>query len=363
MWHVAHAIGSSLHGRPPTQQPTPHAILRHSPPSYVYAARFHPIAPGIIVSGAYDRGVRLWDARLPPPSVIAAADAAAEDATTALVVDPATAALTATLVEGAFLGFIGAPVGPAASVAQYDPALGEDGRHHGFVNAVEFDAPSVAPESASAATKQYTGASFAPRRLFTADSAGVIFVWAARSDAPRRPDAYTVLRKMCPGIFRGVPIVAVRARPGGADQLLAVGHSNVVRLFDLTTYAPVRGFPGGRCAASRVDAVFSPDGRYIAAGSEDGALTLWEADTGVVVHAQASVGGGARADIAFPSAMFGVAWHPSQHIVAVTSFGGSFPVMLCGALSRPAAALRASGPVVSSGGATGSGGSVAAVAT
>ena len=170
------------------------------------------------------------------------------------------------------------------------------------------------------------------RRMFTADSMGVIIIWSARSDAPHRPDSYSILRELRPGIFRGVPIVCLKVRPG-ADQLLVVGHSNIVRLFDLATYTPLRGFAGSRCVASRIDATFSPDGRYIAAGSEDGMLTLWDADTTAVLRAQANVGSGAgrRTDIAFPSAMFGVAWHPSQHMVAVSAFGGPFPVMLCGA--------------------------------
>lgn len=331
VWHVAgHSVQANSSSPLVVQHPPPYAVLRHTPPSYVYAARFHPLAPSLIVTGAYDHGVRLWDARLPPAAAVDAADASTGNPTASLVIDPTTAALSASIIDGAFLGFIGAPVGQFMSDTEQLPALhpgpadvGRIPRHEGFVNVVEFDGnPALMLHDAILPRSQ-------PRRLFTADSVGVIIIWSARHDAPQRPESYSIIREMRPGIFRGVPIVSMHVRPK-ADQLLVFGHSNIVRLFDLTTYAPIRGFSGSRCTASRIGATFSPDGRFIAAGSEDGMLTLWAADTGNTIRAQAHVARGRLADIAFPSAMFDVSWHPSQHVVAVVAFGGPFPVMVCG---------------------------------
>ena len=96
------------------QQPAPFAALRHNPPSYVYAARFHPLAPSLVVKGAYDRGIRLWDIQLPAVGT-GATGFAVDNETASLVVDPATAALGAVVKEGVLLGYIGAAVGVGSS--------------------------------------------------------------------------------------------------------------------------------------------------------------------------------------------------------------------------------------------------------
>jgi hypothetical protein len=161
---------------------------------------------------------------------------------------------------------------------------------------------------------------------------------AAAGPAAEEPAAgYTLLRELRPSVLRGVPVVAARFRPG-ANQLLVLGHGNVLRTLDLTTYGALRGFANAACAGSRVDACFSPDGRYVAAGSEAGVLSMWEADSGTAVPARARVEGGRRAVIGYPAPLYGVAWNPLRHLLAVCSFGSALPVMLVGRVAQHAAA-------------------------
>jgi hypothetical protein len=67
----------------------------------------------------------------------------------------------------------------------------------------------------------------------------------------------------------------------------------------------------------------------VAAGSEDGQLCLWEADSGVVLPARAFTAGGQRVVIGYPSLLLAVAWSPTAHVLATGAFGMEYPVMLC----------------------------------
>jgi WD40 repeat protein len=297
--------------------------LSHVPPAYVYCARFHPSDPSVVITGSYDHSLRLWDTR------VAEANNTGVRAGAGAGAGAGTGATGLAVLEAACLGFIGGDPSSSglargggelalSSTFRSGDGAGGGGRAHphaGHVNCVEFD--NLGDPAGVA------------RRMITADSLGTILVWELSAKGkPGSVASYSLLRELRPSAFKNIPIVSLRVRPGFA-HLLVLGQANVLRLFDLNTYSAIRAYPNARCSASRLEAVFSPDGRFIAAGSEDGQLCLWDADTGSVIPARAVADDGQRVAIGYPALLLAVGWSPSSHMIAVGAFGLEYPVMLC----------------------------------
>jgi WD40 repeat protein len=83
--------------------------------------------------------------------------------------------------------------------------------------------------------------------------------------------------------------------------------------------------PTGRPTKSALIARFShaahslARSRYVLAGSEDGRAYFWQASNGQLVRVL---------ETGFTQPLFSVAWHPTQHLVALGSFGADFPLLL-----------------------------------
>lgn len=208
------------------------------------------------------------------------------------------------------------------------------------------------------ASQPPTRPSAASRHLLSADASGCVVIWRAARDAP--PDtaaAWAPLQVLRPVFLRGLRIAAAVARPGDALQFAVAAPGHVLRLIDLITCTTVRDYEGADydgCGGGGGDAglTWSPDGRWLAMGADDGVLRVWHGDTAAPAERQpggagadkahrppggesAAAGGGSSASqvaaglVAFPAPLIAVAWCPRLNLVAVGAAGGSHAVMLC----------------------------------
>jgi len=362
VWHVPRAAPAWYRLKGPARA---FSRLSHVPPGFVYCARFHPRDSRVVITGSYDHGLRLWDARTGE----AAALQGARGANANTMVDRA-------LAEGVLLGYIGAaPEGspPAAGSADEQGLFAAAGlstdRHRsgGALSASSLGAlpasvsrpplsgASPAPSAGIAASREFgaggvrheghvnciefddaaSGGVAAARRMVTCDSVGVALVWELAGEGgaehvPSSATSYSLLRVIAPLAFRGVPIVSARVRPmhSGAPQLLLLGHGNLLRLFDLLSGRALRSFPDAHCGAARLEAAFSPDGEIVATGSDDGALRLWAASTGAVLPARALTEQGQSVTLGYPGSLTSLSWSPSSHSCAIGAFGAEYPVII-----------------------------------
>eukprot|EP00051_Salpingoeca_urceolata_P021028 m.322964 g.322964 ORF g.322964 m.322964 type:complete len:300 (-) comp19721_c0_seq15:13-912(-) len=91
-------------------------------------------------------------------------------------------------------------------------------------------------------------------------------------------------------------------------------------MMDLRTYSFFQTFPGAVNEHACVRGDISPCGTYVASGSEDGSLHVWECDSGAEVLRLGGLG--------FSGPINTVAFHPHDDIMAVAAFGSGNPVLI-----------------------------------
>ena len=207
--------------------------------------------------------------------------------------------------------------------------IGEDSDdfppHEGNVNAITIDQRS--------------------KYLITSDSAGEIFVWRLDSRG-----WYQLLRKLkrdieygetsprsksiSSGHYPGVSgVISLKMHPDKfKGQLLAYTMPSSLKVYSMSTYRCVStcsgaGINGVSSVFSRAE--ISADGYYTVCGGSSKfnkhtySLRFWESATG---HSVPS----ALSDIEFPYPIRSVAWHPRQHMLAVSMVGqGAAVVIYC----------------------------------
>ncbi len=197
--------------------------------------------------------------------------------------------------------------------------------HEGNVNAVTIDQRS--------------------KYLVTSDSAGEIFVWRLDSRG-----WYQLLRKlkreldygatsprsksMNSGQYPGVSgVISLKMHPDKfKGQLLAYSMPSSLKLYSMSTYRCV-----STCAGAGINSIssifsraeISADGNYAVCGGSSKfnkhtySLRFWESSTGHTVPS-------ALSEIEFPYPIRSVAWHPRQHMLAVSMVGqGAAVVIYC----------------------------------
>jgi WD40 repeat protein len=263
-------------------------VLQHSPPTFVYCGLFSPTtSPAVSTSNSTaSLGASIFEQER---------DEVMPSAATVSV-----ASTPLPILTGAFDGNIhlwNSQTGQALGVLD-----GGHGGHKSHVNAMTRDCRSG--------------------RVYSGDGSGVVLIWR-RSGTGLLPTDYTVLRRIAHAEMKGRAITGLEMAPRRRRaQLLIASRGNVLRLFDLSTYQLVHaGFPGASLGRTMIRARFSPDGKFVVCGSEDGRLRLWEAQTGRRIRSKA-----ATASLNVP--LRDVCWHPLQHTVALIGHGPDVPILL-----------------------------------
>jgi len=207
------------------------------------------------------------------------------------------------------------------AIRLWDPSTGQNlgllgGKryHDSHVNAMVFD--------------HKTG------RLYSGDGEGCIVIWRkAGQGKVSSGEDYVVMRKIDKlRELKGRAIVSLNlnpARPTGRGHILIMAHENTLRVFDLSTQRLTEAsYSGADNHDSIVRACYSACGKYVVAGTDQGAVMVWDSKSGLRISSELD-------SIQYAAPLNSVCWHPTQHVVAVSSYGGDFPVLMYSADRDP----------------------------
>eukprot|EP00798_Chlamydomonas_sp_ICE-L_P026075 gene26075-11778_t len=328
-------------------------VLRH--PSYVYSADFHPNqkAHPIVVTGSYDRLIRLWSRNtgqvvgtemegtinsllfdivgarifaadsygfLQEISVTMAVKSAANPPTSQHpgTGDPMTgAAASQTPILQAEMSLQGPPL---------QPAVGGAGR--GQFAVTEVSATDGAPPQDMSGAAHTLGPTLYPlpdafqergsgEQLMALDGEETKYIYPGgyKTDPPE----YILrnLRKM--DDLEGESISHIVMHLSGRKLGVLTKGSRLVTV-DTKELNLVQEFRGMKSKNNPMQPAFSPDGNYLVCGSEDGRCYIWDVEGGPAIHLPAfSLGG---------DPIYAVAWNKTFHVAAVCSFSSWAPLVV-----------------------------------
>lgn len=110
---------------------------------------------------------------------------------------------------------------------------------------------------------------------------------------------------------------------------------NMLKKYSIITPKQQLSFPGFKCENFLLKASWSPDGRYFIAGSEDRTMyilfifilfiylysDIWDTQTSQKMHLPTLL------DDAYPGVITDIKWHPTEHMICVSCYGGDYPIL------------------------------------
>jgi hypothetical protein len=219
----------------------------------VYAAVFHPSDHRIIITGAYDSKIRIWLLD-------------EHDGTCGLLKE---------------IGI-------------------ESSGHEARVNSICFDDEGI--------------------RMYTADGSGIIKVWSARlsgdsDDRRYAGESFSIIRTIEDDEISQSNLTCIRVDPRNPlDRLLVHSQDNMIRRLDVSTRVIRCRYSGVKCHKNAQKSNFSPDGRYVVSGGDNGRVYFWNTETGDLIDKEGK-------DYGFDGRpVYDVAWSTKEHVIALCTF-------------------------------------------
>ena len=150
-------------------------------------------------------------------------------------------------------------------------------------------------------------------QLYSGDADGVIKQWELVGSDLR------MLHSIEKAELLGTQINSLSLHPTRRRLLIGTRAHQIISL-DLRLLHLSMRYTGHACGEYHLRAQYSPDGRFVVAGSEDGALYAWSEETGAVVVDGQPVG--------FNGPLLQLAWCQHDHVLAVCSFGAQSPILV-----------------------------------
>ena len=155
--------------------------------------------------------------------------------------------------------------------------------------------------------------------LYAGDANGIISVWNTNLE-PDGIDGFSRIKIVKEGEIEKIPITHVEMGKS-KFSLLVHTQDSVVRIFETKVMVPSQRYIGIVCKRFRMMSTFSPDGKYILAGSEDGGVMLWTVRKAEPVNVT-------EWSCKFDAPVTAVAWNRVENMIAFSSFGEGQPVLV-----------------------------------
>ncbi|KAJ8687887.1 hypothetical protein QAD02_023682 [Eretmocerus hayati] len=290
-------------------------------PSYVYCGAWQPSGLDYVVTGCYDRVIRLWQR---------SSDSKSRSRRHSRISRASTSSNIHNIIEVLF-GY---------ELTQELEA------HTSFVSAICL----------------LQASDEAGHTLVTGDGLGALVVWSQhrfhhrRSSSARRSSSSNTSTRQLRSEWRvfkeigideaeGTPVNAILAHPRPGPNALVVMHSRNggLWLVEALSGNVVRQFHGLKNHRMQIRGCISPCGSLLFCGNEDSSLNTWSIDSGKLLatyypppansnntssNIQNSSTGGNKANTKNTVIVSCVDYHPYDHLLAHSSFGGFSPVRL-----------------------------------